>query len=696
MVNSCFVNSFSDHERISWLGRAEANAILKSMKFNNLYIGLLLLGAVFFPGCGDYTTVQDGDSLDVNSTDFNSTDADFQDVNSTDVADVEDLDAGRDAGTADAGSVASSPQKPEPPKELTEKEKVEQWLETVGAYTSKEYIEGEGFINSIEFKDLVIRAERVKSLKVFPLLDSLSFSKCTFEKGALDEFRAFPRIKYANFMNSNVTGDAIKFLIDAENLETLRILYFEIDEAAFEVLGQLDQVKHVSFWDVGVTPENMGFLAGMKSVEILNLYRNTLPTLDWDVLSQMEHLRELWIQEAKITDAGLAEVSRSPNLTKLILSRNNLTDQSLEQIGKLHQLEFLMLGGNQIHGEGLAHLTTPTLKTIYMANNPFTEASMPHLQKVYSKLADFSPKRRSKLGFVEYVKYFGDQFTFVDVEFYKDRGRSSWSNIEVSHHGRGHSLYFYEKLTPECFAAIGKCTNLVNLEIEGIDISDEYYAANLGGLKKLRFLKILGSEIPITDDMSQVFDGCERLESFAMDNVAWSSKGFGMFQSMPDLERLELKGGKVDGTGVQQLAGLGKLVALTLSKLEFTKPMSGLPGLAGLKHLFLNGSRLTMSDFKAISTARQLEMLCLDDTKTTDQDIASFRSLMNLGHMSLRNTNVTPVGLMAIARPENELNYINHEGSQISDEEAQVLANRFEWTFGGACSCGCLDYSPEY
>lgn len=181
-----------------------------------------------------------------------------------------------------------------------------------------------------------------------------------------------------------------------------------------------------------------------------------------------------------------------------------------------------------------------------------------------------------------------------------------------------------------------------------------------------------------------------------MDNVDWTEQGFEMFQTMQKLQRLEIKGGVVDGTGVAQLAGLGQLRALTFSQVEFSNPMFGLSRLAGLKHLFLNGSQLTMSDYQAITTAQQLEMLCLDDTKTTDRDIAGFRSLRSLGHMSLRNTEVTPGGLMAIARPENKLNYINHEGSLISDMEAQMLANRFEWTFGGDCSCGCLDYSPQF
>ncbi len=670
--------------------------ILKTMQCLRFKLVVLLLLTLTSYGCRD----EDSVSLLTNSTDVNSTDVtslDVDDDHGHDSADVRPEVSADDAMEQIVEKPKQKPTPEAPPKELTELEKVEAWLESVGASTTKEYENNESYVHHIEFKDLVLRAERIKRLKVFPKLDSLSFSKCTFEKGAMDEFREFPRIKYVNFMNCSVTQDTIRFLVDARNLETLRILYNGLDEDTFEVLSQLDQVKNVSLWGVNANYENMGFLSGMKSIEVLNLYRNPLAKINWDVLAGLENLKELWIQESKVTDEGLVGVSRCPNLIKLMLSQNQISDRSLKEIGDLQHLEWLMLGGNRIHGEGLQYLTAQSLKTVYLSNNPFTKESLPHLKEVYPKLADFSPKRRSNLKFVDYVQFFGEEFTHIDVEFYKDKPRSGWSNIEVGRPGgRGRVLHFYEKLTPECFIALGKCTNLINLEIEGIDITEEYYMADFSGLTKMKYLTIAGSDVPITNDIAKVLTGCNKLESMAIDNVDWAPEAFEMFAGMQELDRLEVTRGKVDGRGVQQLAGLGKLVAVSFSEVEFTNPMVGLARLASLKHLFLNGSKLGTPDYEAISMAQQLEMLCLDDTTAADRDIARFRDLRNLGHMSLRNTQVSPGGLMAIAHPANKLNYINHEGSLVSDEQAQMLANRFEWTFGGDCSCGCMDYSPEY
>ena len=122
--------------------------ILKSMKWSNSLRIVRMLIVVCLVGCRD-------DDSQV-THDLNSSDVDFSDVNSTDslvhsdtdaVSDhsngsSDDADAQQPTTKADQQSI-EEPSK-EPPKELTETEKVEQWLESVSVYTTKECVNDQG------------------------------------------------------------------------------------------------------------------------------------------------------------------------------------------------------------------------------------------------------------------------------------------------------------------------------------------------------------------------------------------------------------------------------------------------------------------------------------------------------------------------------------------------------------------------
>ena len=182
----------------------------------------------------------------------------------------------------------------------------------------------------------------------------------------------------------------------------------------------------------------------------------------------------------------------------------------------------------------------------------------------------------------------GDHPRSIDIELYKVLGKNPMNATKaelarVTHLQLvpGPHYRFIEQYEADLLAA---CVNLVKLEIESMDVSNEHLVA-LAGLTKLESLNLLGNHI--TD-----------LRPLA---------------GLVNLWNLDLSHNQI--SDLSPLAGLVNLLYLDLSHNQISD-LSPLAGLVNLRDLDLSGNEI--SDLSPLAGLVQLERLDLEDNKIVD------------------------------------------------------------------------------
>ena len=182
----------------------------------------------------------------------------------------------------------------------------------------------------------------------------------------------------------------------------------------------------------------------------------------------------------------------------------------------------------------------------------------------------------------------GDHPRSIDIELYKVLGKNPINATKaelarVTHLqlAPGPHYPFIEQHDVDLLAA---CVNLVELEIEFMNVSNEHLAA-LAGLTKLESLKLLGNSI---SDLSPL-------------------------AGLVNLQYLDLTGNQIED--LSPLAGLVNLwyLNLTGNQIEDLRPVAGL---VQLPHLDLTGNQI--EDLSPLVGLVQLGRLDLEDNKIVD------------------------------------------------------------------------------
>jgi len=73
-----------------------------------------------------------------------------------------------------------------------------------------------------------------------------------------------------------------------------------------------------------------------------------------------------------------------------------------------------------------------------------------------------------------------------------------------------------------------------------------------------------------------------------------------------------------------------------------------LDALRNLKHLQLNGTKITVDGLSRLSRAHQLEVLTLNDTAITDRAVDALATMRSLKKLCLFNTNLSEAAVNAL------------------------------------------------
>ncbi len=203
----------------------------------------------------------------------------------------------------------------------------------------------------------------------------------------------------------------------------------------------------------------------------------------------------------------------------------------------------------------------------------------------------------------------------------------------------------------------------------------------------------------LTNAALEGWENCRELTVLQIGPVQWSDKACKLLAAAPKLERLTIYGGTISGGGVAELTASKSLWLLKLSGVDVQDAKLDRLTSTRLSYVEVSGCQLRPGDVAALAKFTSILSLNVSNTNFNDQDLLQLQGLEQLEHLSLAGTNVTFAGLQALKKLP-KLQSLSFDGPpktdwQIAEAEQQRLANAYGWTFGGACSCGCLDICPQ-
>ena len=224
---------------------------------------------------------------------------------------------------------------------------------------------------------------------------------------------------------------------------------------------------------------------------------------------------------------------------------------------------------------------------------------------------------------------------------------------------------------------IARVSRLRSLTLDGCSLSDAGLASlevqtGLTNLNISAVERLGGQWIPALAKM-------ESLVALHVQRADFDEEATNVLASLPRLRRLELTQCGISGDAIARLRAAPALNDLDLSDSVLgTVDVHRLADLTNLTILDLDGVRLESMP---------------DPRPLVNGDIVLLGRLRNLTHLDVKNSRVSITGLTQLG--ELPRLYVDHRHSRVSEVDAQILANRFGWTFHGACSCGCLDIEPR-
>ena len=116
-------------------------------------------------------------------------------------------------------------------------------------------------------------------------------------------------------------------------------------------------------------------------------------------------------------------------------------------------------------------------------------------------------------------------------------------------------------------------------------------------------------------------------------------------KGLADLEDLAIKGLKVDLAGFMQIKNPEKLKSLLLTYSQLSGGLEHLSGFSRLEILWLDHTKITGQQLKGLGRLENLKELWLTSAAIGDEDLLSLRHLRRLAFLDLRDTGVTNNGV---------------------------------------------------
>jgi Leucine-rich repeat (LRR) protein len=202
-------------------------------------------------------------------------------------------------------------------------------------------------------------------------------------------------------------------------------------------------------------------------------------------------------------------------------------------------------------------------------------------------------------------------------------------------------------------------------------VNDESLQA-LGSMKALLDLDLNGARI--AGPGLTALKGCTNLTFLSLANTQVSDAHLAALAPLRNLTRLHLGNTRVKGPGLSQLSGLGKLAFLALEALNLeANAFDALSRSKSLSGLDLNASKLETTHLDRIGLMSGLEALNFANATVggrplADCDLSRLAGLTKLRNLNVSFTAVTGTGFTALSRARNLDSLVVEDTTALTDE----------------------------
>jgi Leucine Rich repeat len=172
----------------------------------------------------------------------------------------------------------------------------------------------------------------------------------------------------------------------------------------------------------------------------------------------------------------------------------------------------------------------------------------------------------------------------------------------------------------------------------------------------------------IGDEQLRLLVDLPNLQYLAIDKFAGTVDGLQNVARLAGIERLQLRGGKIDDDAMQVIATCSNLRNLNLPDAQFSD--TGLAELCSLEHLELlrfHSRHVTDDGLSHVAMMKRLRFLHLIGVPITDKGLEHLETMQQLESLYLDDANVTDEGIEKLLTALPELHF--HINQQHSDRD---------------------------
>lgn len=454
-------------------------------------------------------------------------------------------------------------------------------------YWMEKFVGEEDFVRveSVDLTYKLIKNEDLALIRKIPGLKELRLQGCPITNDGLAQLRGIEKLERLTISNTTLTGEALRHVAAIPSLKSLDIrntpitdedlvsitrlfdleeLYVShpISEKALPTIAKLPRLKRLFAKGTNIRPEMIPQLAGCQL--------ETPPTLSRGYRNRdIPHL-------VKLPSLKLLDLQMWP------------TDDELAQIATLTQLTDLRFHGHQATIAGLEHLTAlPRLRSLRVNGTKFGEAEVRMLAEDFelnSLQFDSSRLTPATLMLLKqsrslkelrvtspwldpaFVRFANQEFSRLDKCDIK-------SNAQWSYNDRGEAIQFISYRTP-FLTDLSPLTDHPAMESISIRGSSNNWKLNkrpfapLTGLKKLRFLEVLNSQVK-SESLIDLVE-MRNIEVLTLDNNRLDDDALKYIVQMPKLRHLSLQYSQITNAGFALLSQAESLETIAISSPKLT------------------------------------------------------------------------------------------------------------------------------
>lgn len=154
-------------------------------------------------------------------------------------------------------------------------------------------------------------------------IDTVRMSNDELTSGKLELILEHPTIVKLAFVRVKVAPDVMHKLLADKRWVNIKMKTVDLDEQAWQQIGELDQLTHLGLINVDMNPEKMKSIGRLENLKALELPHNDhIGGHDLIVLRALPKLTNLNLGATGLTDAGLKYISEIKKLKNLNISSN--------------------------------------------------------------------------------------------------------------------------------------------------------------------------------------------------------------------------------------------------------------------------------------------------------------------------------------------------------------------------------------